>query len=1002
MRNIKTFQRSIAGALVLLMILGAFSFGVFASADTVAVTASLSEDGFIYPPSELEISDGLAEEYGYTVQDASGPTVFDAAVALHKEVFGDAFTPETAKDFLDITSSGFLTKLLGQETSAIGFMVNGRTPNDGVYNESYGSYTSYTADMSVLSAGDNVQIFLYQDKSFWSDEYSYFDKTELTAKTNEQFSLTLSGFSTFYGTYPEDIISAATHSFEDMTILVSSDKNFENADEYVTDENGAATLSFDTEGTYYITAASDPEYYIYITPPWCVVTVSDQKDSDPAESQAPVESQTPAETPSAAPEVSPSASPSATDAPSSSPSAGFTTSEITEKIAALSKNISDDYADETEDAWKIIDMAAAGYADKLNQKDKYIAATIDACASDKSSDFSYLVKAALSLTALDVDATGLTASDGTEFNLIERISGFAAEDIGYSANAIYALSAYDCGDFAVDTGLTRDALIDVILKSRASNGLWGYSYGGQEFIDYDTTASTLSAFAPYYLAEDAQAAGISEEHYTQIQDSVNTVIDALSEAQGENGSLGSSNTDAMTVIGLASVGINPNTNPQFIKSQSLMSALMGYALEDNSGFGFSDNSTYNALATEQAFRAMIAYQGIYDTNAAYNIYMLIPVTMPETGAGSGGGSSNPGGGGSSSSQIRVTFTLRGDTVHGNGAHSGSYPVWISESSYTLTQGATALDLFKKVMSANGYTYKLSGGSYITSITSPSGVTLEEFSNGPYSGWLYEVNGEQPQVSMGDYTLKNGDEMDFYFTDDYRESYDPGTGSTGSGGSNGSLGFGGSGFGSGSSSSSPSPSAAPEGENETPAGSSSFSDVPEEHWAYEYISELTSKGVVNGYDDGSFRPDANVTRAEFVTILYRAAGASDTASTAETEISFDDVTPGDWYYEYAIWAAGAGITNGTSETEFSPDENIIRQDICVMLDRYSTNIAASPLTIAENAGAFADDGEISDYAKDSVYKLKSAGIVSGTGDNRFEPQSGATRAETCKMVLGIVE
>lgn len=986
MRNIKTFQRSIAGALVLLMILGAFSFGVFASADTVAVTASLSEDGFIYPPSELEISDGLAEEYGYTVQNADGPTVFDAAVALHKEVFGDAFTPETAKDFLDITSSGFLTKLLGQETSAIGFMVNGRTPNDGVYNESYGSYTSYTADMSVLSDGDNVQIFLYQDKSFWSDEYSYFDKTELTAKTNEQFSLTLSGFSTFYGTYPEDIISAATHVFEDTTVLVSTSKTFEDADEYVTDQNGAVSLSFDTEGTYYITAASDPENYIYIAPPWCVVTVSDQNNSVPAE------------TPSAAPE----ASPSATAAPTSFPSAGFTTSEITEKIAALSENISDDYAGETEDAWKIVDMAAAGYADRLTQKDEYIAATIDACASDKASDFSYLVKAALSLTALDVDATDLTTSDGTEFNLIEKISGFAAEDIGYSSNAIYALSAYDCGDFAVDTGLTRDALIDVILKSRASNGLWGYSYGGQEFIDYDTTASTLSSFAPYYLAENAQAAGISEEHYTQIQDSVNTVIAALSEAQGENGSLGSSNTDAMAVIGLASVGINPNTNPKFIKSQSLMSALMGYALEDNSGFGFSDNSAYNALATEQAFRAMIAYQGIYDTNAAYNVYMLIPVTMPETGAGSGGGGSNPGGGGSSSSQIRVTFTLRGDTVHEDGAHSGSYPVWISESSYTLTQGATALDLFKKVMSANGYTYKLSGGSYITSITSPSGVTLEEFSNGPYSGWLYEINGEQPQVSMGDYTLKNGDEMDFYFTDDYRESYDPGTGSTGSGGSNGNLGFGGSGFGSGSSSSSTSPSAAPEDENETPAGSSSFSDVPEEHWAYEYISELTSKGVVNGYDDGSFRPDANVTRAEFVTILYRAAGASDTASTAETEISFDDVTPGDWYYEYAIWAAGAGITNGTSETEFSPDENIIRQDICVMLDRYSTNIAASPLTIAENAGAFADDGEISDYAKDSVYKLKSAGIVSGTGDNRFEPQSGATRAETCKMVLGIVE
>ena len=331
--------------------------------------------------------------------------------------------------------------------------------------------------------------------------------------------------------------------------------------------------------------------------------------------------------------------------------------------------------------------------------------------------------------------------------------------------------------------------------------------------------------------------------------------------------------------------------------------------------------------------------------------MLIPVTMPETGSGSGGGGSNPGGGGSSSSQIRVTFTLRGDTVHEDGAHSGAYPAWLTESSYTLTQGATALDLFKRALDANGYTYELSGGSYISSITSPSGVTLEEFSNGPYSGWLYEINGEQPQVSMGDYTLKNGDKMDFYFSDDYRESYDPGTGSTGSSGSSGGLGFGGSGFGSGSSSSSPSSSSAPESENSSDI--LAFSDVPEEHWAYEYISELTSRGIINGYDDGSFRPDANVTRAEFVTILCRAAGAETTVSTSDTDIAFSDVAPGDWYYEYAIWAAGTGITNGTSETEFSPDENILRQDICVMLDRYSTNIAASPLAPAESARAISE-------------------------------------------------
>ena len=95
-------------------------------------------------------------------------------------MLSDGFTVNTAKDYLDI-NSGFITKILGVDASASSFFVNGVQPNDGVINPLYGSYTGYTADKSYLKDNDDVRIFLYQDKSFWSDVFSWFDKTNVTA-----------------------------------------------------------------------------------------------------------------------------------------------------------------------------------------------------------------------------------------------------------------------------------------------------------------------------------------------------------------------------------------------------------------------------------------------------------------------------------------------------------------------------------------------------------------------------------------------------------------------------------------------------------------------------------------------------------------------------------------------------------------------------------------------------------------------------------------------------
>lgn len=117
-------------------------------------------------------------------------------------------------------------------------------------------------------------------------------------------------------------------------------------------------------------------------------------------------------------------------------------------------------------------------------------------------------------------------------------------------------------------------------------------------------------------------------------------------------------------------------------------------------------------------------------------------------------------------EISVSFGLTGDTVHGeNGKHTGDV-TWIGSTSYTLKKGATAQDLFEKALSDAGLDYEMSGNSYVSSITNAKEkVTLSELSNGPYSGWMYTINGKFVDY-MSAVTLNDGDVMQFFYVDDY--------------------------------------------------------------------------------------------------------------------------------------------------------------------------------------------------------------------------------------------
>ncbi len=224
------------------------------------------------------------------------------------------------------------------------------------------------------------------------------------------------------------------------------------------------------------------------------------------------------------------------------------------------------------------------------------------------------------------------------------------------------------------------------------------------------------------------------------------------------------------------------------------------------------------------------------------------------------------------------------------------------------------------------------------------------------------------------------------------------GSDGSGDSSGSGnsgGSGGMGAGGGVSIGSPTPedsSNTDNGASDTPnAGKPSFSDMGSGHWAYKYINELSAKGILNGYNDGSFKPDNNVTREEFVKIVIVATGLYD----EETVCSFDDIDEADWFYQYVASAFDKGIIRGVDDALFGVGEAISRQDVAVIIARIISYLKDEALPQSE--AEFADSELVSDYATESIGYLSGIGILNGYEDGSFRPQNALSRAEAATII-----
>lgn len=226
-------------------------------------------------------------------------------------------------------------------------------------------------------------------------------------------------------------------------------------------------------------------------------------------------------------------------------------------------------------------------------------------------------------------------------------------------------------------------------------------------------------------------------------------------------------------------------------------------------------------------------------------------------------------------------------------------------------------------------------------------------------------------------------MDFGAFDEYIRYYKNLSSNSGNGGSSGSSGRGSGGFVS---------SGSVSGDTNTPQEQVKmpFIDLDTVPWAYEAISTLSDKGIINGREENKFVPDDEVTREEFTKMCVVMMNLDVT----DQSIVFDDEKDGEWYLGYISAARKNNIVSGKGDGSFGIGEAISRQDAAVILYNILKNNGLS-----NDKGIDFDDSDmISDYAIDAINVLSANGVINGVGDNMFSPLGRLTRAEAAKLIF----
>lgn len=180
----------------------------------------------------------------------------------------------------------------------------------------------------------------------------------------------------------------------------------------------------------------------------------------------------------------------------------------------------------------------------------------------------------------------------------------------------------------------------------------------------------------------------------------------------------------------------------------------------------------------------------------------------------------------------------------------------------------------------------------------------------------------------------------------------------------------------------------------------FSDVPADYWGAKYVNELASNKVVNGYSDGTFLPNNEVKRADFIIMLLKGIGVD---VTKAPQSNFSDVENGAYYYNAVGLAKDLGIANGNGDGTFSPASNITRQDMMILAKKALVYKLGKDITVenTDNLKGFSDYEDISAYALESLSAMVKDGYVNGMDGNKIAPKATTTRVQAATVIYKIM-
>lgn len=182
-------------------------------------------------------------------------------------------------------------------------------------------------------------------------------------------------------------------------------------------------------------------------------------------------------------------------------------------------------------------------------------------------------------------------------------------------------------------------------------------------------------------------------------------------------------------------------------------------------------------------------------------------------------------------------------------------------------------------------------------------------------------------------------------------------------------------------------------------SKSYTDVDQAQWYHNAVDYVLGNGLMNGTEKNTFSPDETLTRGMVVTVLGRAAGVK---TTDYTGTSFKDVKAGSWCAPYVAWAAENKVVNGYEDGTFKPDQNVTREEMVAMLYRYCQSAGKTAQTEAAALDAFSDKTSVSAWALPAMQWAVANGVVNGVSSTKLEPNGQATRAQFAKIVMVYLE